>query len=378
VNKAVSAHPCSAGYEHRVGSLCPDGEIGRTGIRRTELPLCSATPFAPHRRGAKGVGRELIRASLFRWVLGVGFATVALYFALPGDLLKDALYLIIGAVATVLIVVGVRMHRPAAARGWYLVAAANGCFVAADSVFNAYDILLQGAIPFPSIADAIYLAGYPLLFAGILRICSRRNSTAGRDNWVDAGIVCVGTLGLTWNFLMGPTLHSAAAAGQSDGGALGSTAFNLGKFVTMVYPAMDLGILAVVVAAALRATGRRAADRLLLAAVVLMLVADFWYDLSVLHDTYSASSPVNVFFLLNYVVVAAAATHPSSGSGHEELGETALQIAPSRRWVPLLGSAALISPALLLVNGIAGVPVDVPVLAASSLIVFALIALRAF
>jgi len=342
-------------------------------IRRREWPLCSAARW----RGAKGVGRQLIRASLFRWVLGVGFATVALYFALPGDLLKDALYLIIGAIATVLIVVGVRMHRPAAARGWYLVAAANGCFVAADSVFNAYDILLQGAIPLPSIADAIYLAGYPLLFAGILRIFSRRNSTGGRDNWVDAGIVCVGTLGLTWHFLMGPTLHSAAAAGESDG-ALGSTAFNLGKFVTMVYPAMDLGILAVVVAAALRGTGRRAADRLLLAAVVLMLVADFWYDLSVLHDTYSASSPVNLFFLLNYVMVAAAATHPSSGLGHGELGESALQITQSRRWVPFLGSAALISPALLLVNGIAGVPVDVPVLAASSLIVFALIALRAF
>lgn len=325
-----------------------------------------------------GGGGMFSRLSLWKWVLAAGVGIVTGYYLIPGDPLKDLAYSAVGAGATVAIVIGVRLHRPTAARGWYLVASANLCFVLGDIVLNLYDGLWHTEPPFPS-ADVVYLAGYPLLFTGLVRIMRPHGMAGSRDGLLDAAIVSVGALGLTWHFLMGPTLHATALSAGSRGGA----GFSPAKLVTMLYPAMDLGILTVVVAAVLLGSARRAADQLLLAAVVLILIADFWYDLDTLHGSYGAGSAVNAAFLLNYVLMGAAALHPSVGTTHSAAGTTvggdpAMAHSERRWWVPLVAGAALISPVIMLVNGIAGLPVDLPVLAGTCLLVFVLVSLRVY
>ena len=64
----------------------------------------------------------------------------------------------IGFSAVVAIVVGVRIHRPAARWPWYLIALGQALFVAGDVLAYNYRAFFGRALPFPSIADPVYLA----------------------------------------------------------------------------------------------------------------------------------------------------------------------------------------------------------------------------
>ncbi len=46
------------------------------------------------------------------------------------------------------------------------MAVGQGLFVAGDLLWNWYEII--GEDPFPSMADVLYLAGYPFIAAGLL------------------------------------------------------------------------------------------------------------------------------------------------------------------------------------------------------------------
>jgi hypothetical protein len=145
-----------------------------------------------------------------------------------------------------------------------------------------------------------------------------------------------------------------------------------GKFVTMAYPVMDLGVLFIIVCSVTTGSTRRTSDTLLSIAVVLMLAADFIYDLLVLHSGYTAGNPVDALFLANYVVLAAAALHPSMAN---TLSSSGVRTAP-RFWWALVATAGFASPVVLLVGGLIGARVDVEVLASTSIALFALAVVR--
>lgn len=308
---------------------------------------------------------------MWKLTLGVGVLVVVGYFAIPGDQNKDVAYSVIGLLAVALMVIGIRVHRPVAPRGWYLVTAANACFVVGDLILNYYNVLLAEDAPNPSVADVVYLSGYPLLLAGVYLICRSSRAAGSRDTWIDAAVVCVGTVGLSWHFLMGPTLSAEVPIGA--GPAMSPNHVLLAKLVTLTYPVMDLAVLSVLVGAVLRGTAKLASDRLLVVAVGVTLISDFVYDLEELHGGYGPNSLVNAGFLLSYVVTGVAVTHPSIAS---------VRMVPNKpgpqgwRWVVLVAGAAFISPLIVLIDSLIGLPVDLPVLSATSVVVLALIGLR--
>ena len=111
----------------------------------------------------------------------------------------SVVYDLVGLSAVVAILCGVRLHRPARRGIWYGLA----LFVAGDVLYSVYADALH-VEPFPSPADALYLASYPLLAAALLiMICSR---TGGRDRPgpIDALIIATGLGLLSWAFLMRP------------------------------------------------------------------------------------------------------------------------------------------------------------------------------
>ena len=167
-----------------------------------------------------------------------------------------------------------------------------------DGVLDVYDLVLHRDAPFPSIADALYLLGYPFLFAGVFRISRARGARDSREARADAAIVCIGALALSWQFLMHSYAHD-------------STVDWFGKLVTMAYPMMDLGVVFIVVSALLYGVARRSTDKLIIAAITAMLIGDFIYDVLVLRGAYTVGNPIDAAFLVNYVLIAAAALHPS-------------------------------------------------------------------
>ena len=292
-----------------------------------------------------------------RALLG-GTLAVGVYFTLPGVLPKDVAYQLIGLGSVAAMLVGVRRGRPAARASWLLLAAANLCFVLGDAVLMTYDLLGKEA-PFPSVSDVVYLCGYPFLVAGVLRLGRAAGYSGSRENRADAAIVSVGALALFWHLLMGSYAHDATLGG-------------LGKVVTMAYPVMDLGVLFLVVNSLLFAGVRRTCDKLIAAAIAVMVVADFVYDVQVLHGTYATGNAVDAGWLISYVLLGAAALHPSMATDAPPRPEDLHR----RRWMPVVAVAGFVSPAILFASSVMHVAVDVRVLSATSILLFALVALR--
>ena len=63
-------------------------------------------------------------------------------------------------------------------------------FVAGDLLWNWYEII--GEDPFPSIADVLYLAGYPFIALGLMLLIRRRLGDGDRGGLLDAAILTTG------------------------------------------------------------------------------------------------------------------------------------------------------------------------------------------
>lgn len=297
--------------------------------------------------------------SAWKFALVAGAIAVGGYFALPGVAGKDLGYLGIGSASLAAIVAGVRRNRPAVRAPWALLAMANLCFVLGDSVISGYDVLGR-ELPFPSVADAVYLSGYPFLVAGVLRLGRAAGRPGSRENRADAAIVSIGAVALWWHLLMGPYAHD-------------NSLHVLGRLVTMAYPVMDIGVLFIVVNSLVFRGMRRPADKLIALAVVAMVTADFGYDVLILHGNYSVGNPLDAGWLIDYVLIGAAALHPSMAT---VLPPAAADHLHRRRWMPVVALAAVVSPVILFVSNVMHIAVDVRVEAATSILLLSLVALR--
>ena len=296
----------------------------------------------------------------WKWVGAGGLTATAAYFALPGSTSQNVAYLLFGLTSIACIAWALQMHRPAERLGWWLLIAGSACSVAGDGIENiGYNLVLHRPVPFPSIADAFYLAAYPFLFAGIARVCRSRTERDSRENYADAAILALGALALSWHFLMGSYLYDDTMAA-------------FGKLVVMAYPIMDLGILFIVIRSLLFGGARLPFHKILAVSMASMLMADFTYDLLVLHGGYAIGDPVDAGWLLNYLLLGVAALHPSMASQPTVTGGEV----EARRRIPLLALAGFVAPGILLVGSLTGASVDVPVIAGTSIVLFLLISVR--
>jgi len=96
----------------------------------------------------------------------LGVCLTLLYFLVHSVAAQDIVYSLVGASAVAAIIVGVSTKRPRERLPWYLMAAGQACFVVGDVLWDIFADVLHST-PFPSVADVLYLAGYPLLAAGL-------------------------------------------------------------------------------------------------------------------------------------------------------------------------------------------------------------------
>ncbi|WP_097321461.1 putative bifunctional diguanylate cyclase/phosphodiesterase [Paractinoplanes atraurantiacus] len=261
------------------------------------------------------------RERVWCWWLAAGVLAIIGQYVLPVDGLAASLvYDAIGLVSGLVVLVAVRLHRPARPAMWYWFAAGQLTFVLGDLTYGYYQFALEQS-PYPSLADVFYLASYPMLVAGLLLLVR-----GSRGNLIDAAVVAIG-LGLVyWVFVIYP-----AVVGDADSA--------VERFTSTAYPAADVLLLALL---ARLLTGSRIASPsvwMLAAAVTLMFAADTGFAL--LTDTH----PADPAFLLSYVVWAAAALHPSMARAYTAAETPGV----GRGRLLLFGACSLLSPALLFV-----------------------------
>ncbi len=292
--------------------------------------------------------------------LALGAVLIATYFLLPGADVQDLAYQVPGMLAVVAVLAGVMIHRPPRRGPWLLLAAGLLLTTTGDWTW----VILERAFgiePFPSVADAFYLSGVGVTSAALLWMLRGRIPDGDRAGLLDALIVAVGAGLVSWIFHMAPIVADSSTTAAETGFAL-------------AYPLLDIVILAVLVRIVL-APGRKVpAMAMLVGALVTLLAADVIYAALALTDGSRTGHPVDGVFLASSVLYAAAALHSSMRevAAPMEAGEVRLSA-----WrVGLLAIASLMAPTVLLVQWMAGDPIDVPIIAAASIVLVLLVIAR--
>jgi hypothetical protein len=108
-------------------------------------------------------------------VLTASIALLIVYFAiggLTGEIVWDVAVFGQLAIATAA-ACRFSCHRGA----WLMIIAGQACFLAGDIGFTVLEYGLEREL-FPSVADALYLAGYPLMAIGLIRSAAASSSSS--------------------------------------------------------------------------------------------------------------------------------------------------------------------------------------------------------
>jgi signal transduction histidine kinase len=294
----------------------------------------TSTPLAS--RAVPAVAAR-VRSAPATWAfLAAGAVAIGIYFLLPPDV-QSVFYVVIGFSSVVAIYVGATRNLPTRERlAWQLFAFGLLGQVAGDAIFAVYEVSLNREPPSPSVADAFYLAGYPLLALGVLLVLRRLGGQTSRAAILDTLVIFSGVALVQWVFFIDPYNHMHFGS-------------EFARLVAMAYPAVDVLLLVAFAQLIVGPGGRTRAYRLLLLSIALWVIADEVYGLNA--DTYTGGSWIDALWLGSYVVWAGAALEPSM----------ARIAVPDRRRLPrltrtrlvLLAAASLTAPLTLLIERMA-------------------------
>ncbi|MFL5927109.1 MAG: sensor histidine kinase [Gaiellaceae bacterium] len=283
--------------------------------------------------GSAGRLRSVPASSAF---MGAGAIAIVVYFLLPPDG-QSIFYVVIGAASVAAIFVGAARNLPESRRlPWQLFAFGLLGQVAGDAIFAFYEVSLDREPPSPSVADAFYLAGYPLLVLGVVLVLRELGAHRSRTAILDTVVIFSAVALVQWVFFIDPYNHMAFGTESA-------------RVVAMAYPAMDALLLVALAQLLVGPGGRTRAYRLLLVSVALWVIADEIFGLN--FDTYQGGDWIDALWLGSYVVWAGAALEPSMARIAE----------PDRRRLPrlsrtrllVLAAASLTAPATLLIERLA-------------------------
>jgi diguanylate cyclase (GGDEF)-like protein len=245
------------------------------------------------------------------------------------------------------IAVGVTRNKPLSALPWYLFAAGMAPYAAADVIWGLYQVR-GDEVPFPGVADMLFLGSYVLLAAGLVMLARQQ---AGRLHWaglLDAGIVTLGFAILSWAFIIGPYLRSELSAWPLA--------------VSIAYPATDLMLLSLAARLVLTTGAPTPSFLLCIGWLVILLAADgLYYGTRATTGTAIAEDLSEVGWMLSSLLLGAAALHSSVA---QPALPTKNQERLPRRRMSILIALILMGPLIVLANvgGIRDQPVNVTVI----------------
>jgi diguanylate cyclase (GGDEF)-like protein len=270
----------------------------------------------------EGGRRPRLRRAL-RVAAGAALACLALFAAhavlgLGGRALggwrRDAVYdgvIVIAAGACL-----ARARLVAVERALWL--ALGGALVAWSGGFLANQAIVQrlDPVPFPSIADVLWLAFYPLAYIGLGLLVRSRLAHFHPSLWLDG---LIGTLALA-------SIGAAVVAPRLDFGGLGPAAVA----TNLAYPLGDLLLLALVVAL-FALTGWRPGGALALIAVAfaVQVVTDTAYLYKVAEGDFVWGGPLDTGWLMVALLLASAAWQRPRESRRRGGEDTALLAMPA-------------------------------------------------
>jgi signal transduction histidine kinase len=272
-----------------------------------------------------------------RWWLAVGAVGVALsvaYAVIPQRyvvLREFAFYNVVSVGSWVAVFVGVRRYRPPAPLAWTLIGLGLLAWSIGDLVWSLYDVV-NAEVPYPSTADAFYVAGYPFIAAGFAVAVRVR-----RDQWdwkigLDAAALTVAAFLPEWVYVIRPVLDQAGETWAS-------------KLFSILYPTGDLLLLCFAALLFIGASWRSRAMQLLLVGLAATLAADVaYYAIPSVHG----HGLGDCTYMLSLTCFALAALHPSMRSLTDPAEESAKL--DTRIKLVMFGCALAVPPTVMAIQ----------------------------
>jgi diguanylate cyclase (GGDEF)-like protein len=186
-------------------------------------------------------------------------------------------------------------------RAFSFLFASTLMFALGEYTWGFYELALRRQVPFPSVADLGFLAGYPLAAAATISFPAvpLRLSSPLRTV-LDAVIITMSLFYLGWALVLGPTYR---AAGGSP----------LERATGLAYPVADILIVSILLVVFTR-VGRsgRAPLVLLGAGLASLAISDSAFSVLTLHNAYATGAVTDAGWDLGYLLIALAALRPTA------------------------------------------------------------------
>ncbi|WP_353050952.1 bifunctional diguanylate cyclase/phosphodiesterase [Actinoplanes sp. NBRC 101535] len=293
------------------------------------------------------------------WLAVAGAAAVA-YPLMPAGPVAKIYFNVLGVGSVLAVFAGIARHRPGNRGAWLLFGAGTAMFISGDV---CYDLMEQtlGEYPYPSWADGLYLAAYPLLCLGLSRLGKgRADRVHDVGGMIDAAVISTGIGLVYWVFVIGPTLSDAGTPIAE-------------RLVTIGYPAADVLLTAVGARMITRTENRSPSLRLLGLGTILLLCCDVFYSLLSSAQAYTGGI-FDAGFLLSYVCWGAAALHPSMRWRPDPAGSAEYRIGARR--LTLLAACSMLAPGVLFVQGLSRTAISWVAVGVGAVALFLLVVAR--
>jgi len=183
--------------------------------------------------------------------------------------------------------------------GWALMSISAGLWSAGEVVWSIYEVGMGVQVPYPSLADAGFLAAVPFAFAGIRAFWSDARGTSSRWRvWFDGVIVALALTSTAWAF----GLKSVWLSNSST------------KLLDLAYPVGDI-LIGTILILAIRRASQQQAGRMafLLAGVASYSIADSAFSYLTAQGAFgSVGSILDTGWFAGFLMIGLAAIYPAS------------------------------------------------------------------
>jgi len=183
--------------------------------------------------------------------------------------------------------------------GWALMSISTGLWAAGEVVWSIYEVGMGVAVPYPSLADAGFLAAVPFAVGGIRAFWSAPRGTSSRWRvWFDGVIVAMALTSTAWAFGLRSVWESNSPT----------------KILDLAYPVSDILIGTILILAIRRAqqqqSGRMA---FLLAGVASYSIADSAFAYLNAQGAFGAvGNVIDTGWFAGFLMIALAAVYPAA------------------------------------------------------------------
>jgi diguanylate cyclase (GGDEF)-like protein/PAS domain S-box-containing protein len=244
---------------------------------------------------------------------------------------------------------------------WALLAGSAFAWAAGEAAWSYFEIIRGQQVPFPSLADAGYLAAVPLAIGGIALFPGRLRIASRLTFLLDGGIMAGALLLISWATVLGTVYRAGSDTPVS-------------AIIGLAYPISDI----VIAAMALLLLGRTpSSTRLPLALVAAGLIANLLSDSAFAYlttnQTYGAIQLIDTGWILGYLLIALGAVRAALFAGARSQATDQ----PQGGWALVLVYVPVAAAAVIAVLKNIGGASD-PLLLWDLLVVVALVIMRQF